>query len=60
MLDALDISVLMIAFFVGEDHGFCKVTPTNAKLKTTGNKKINGFLAMQWIKSENEVIAVQD
>ena len=36
------------------------MTPTNATLKITVNKKINGFQAMQSIKSENEVFAVQD
>ena len=47
-------------FFVGEDHDYRKMTPTNATLKITVNKKLNGFQAMQWIKSENEVVAVQD
>ena len=28
-------------------------------LKIIVNKKINGFQAMQWIKSENEVAPVQ-
>ena len=46
--------------FVGEDHDFCKMKPTNAILKMVVNKKLNGFQAMQWIKSKNEVVAEQD
>ena len=46
--------------FVEEDHNFHKTTLTNATLKITVNKKLYGFQAMQWIKSENEVIAVED
>ena len=34
-------------FFVGEDHDFRKMTPTNATMKITMNKKFKGFQAMQ-------------
>ena len=41
------------------DHDFRKMTPTYAMLKIIVNEKLNCFQAMQRIKSENGVAAVQ-
>ena len=46
--------------FLGEEHDFRKMASTNVTLKITVNKKLNSFQAMQWIKSENEVVPVQN
>ena len=47
-------------FFVEKDHDFCKMAPTDGKMKITINKKLSSFQARQWIKSENKVSVVQN
>ena len=43
------------SFLFAGDQDFCKMTPTNATLKITVNKKLNNFQAMQSIKLEEQI-----